>query len=194
MPATYYHKHTDEDLFETYQSMLDYSGRVEPDLMAEIEHRGGMEVFLKKLHMHQQKEKEKNRIADEVYSLCRKGFSLSLIKSQVKSPLLHDQDLNQLVEEKFNAFVWHKKDVSVSRKTLVLCVISFLITSTAGSAVWGYSVKHFGALSYVALAILAISIMVLTQFIVGKTTSNVLVFATGFLSIIASYLLGVFLL
>lgn len=191
---SYYQKHTDEDLFEAYQSMVDYSGKPNNELADEIERRGGMAHFINKLNAYEEKKKEKKKIAEEVYSLYKQQYSLPLIKSQVKSSLFSEKELHVLIEENFNRFGQHEADVSINNNTVLRCAISFIVTTFIGSVAWGYALKHFGSFIFIVLSIISVLLMILTQLFVGKTTSNLLVFITGFLSIVASYFVGLFLI
>lgn len=174
--------------------MMDYSGSLEPDLEKEIERRGGMKVFLHNLQRHRQFQEEQNRIARLVYSMHNQQMPLSVIISNIKSNIIADPFLKSLIEEKYRSFDLQKKNAIINKNTFLRCLVSFIVTTMVGSAVWGFAVLYFGSYSYILLPILSLIIMLLTQIFAGKTTSNVLVFSTGFLSILTSYFSGFILL
>lgn len=173
---------------------MEYSGKMDPGFELEIKRRGGLKLFLEKLERDQLIQEEKKQITEKAYSLFRQQIPLSVIKSNIKSSILTGEEVNALLDEKHHDFHQHKENISINNNTILRCLISFFITSAIGSLIWAYTIIYFGAFMYVILAMLSALIMVLTQIIAGKTTSNLLVFVSAFLSIVVSYFTGVLLI
>ncbi|RED26209.1 hypothetical protein BD847_0124 [Flavobacterium cutihirudinis] len=113
-----YKNYSNEDLEEAYTTMMDYSGKASKEILVEIDNRGGIDIFLSTLEFNKLNKKEINRITAEVYSMSNDYSDLDFIKQFIKSDVLNHDELNELIELKFNEHLAILTDRTINQKTI----------------------------------------------------------------------------
>lgn len=122
-----YKNYTDKDLEEAYNTMIEYSGKASDDILSEINNRGGIEVFLSRIEFNKKNKKEIIRITNEVYSMSKDYSDLDFIKQFVKSETINPQELERLIELKFNEHQAILKNNTINRKTIFGSLIGIIL-------------------------------------------------------------------
>ncbi|SFD64549.1 hypothetical protein [Flavobacterium phragmitis] len=122
-----YKKYSDKDLEDAYLTMMEYSGKASDELLLEIENRGGINLFLSSLEFNSINKKEIKRITDEVYSMSNDYSDLDFIRQFVKSDILTSEELEKLIELKFNEHQKIVKDRIINQKTIFGSLIGMTI-------------------------------------------------------------------
>ena len=175
---------------EVYNTMVEYSGHPNEELLNEINYRGGMDSFLKKIQHSKNVAQEVERITNEVYELCRNSIPLEQIQKQVSSNSLSKQEIRELIESRFTKYHAYKKDRSINTITVLRCASAGLMAIIVGSFLWGFIIHSAGEANNIVFAGISIVIFVIVQYVSGKSTHNILAFSTAFLSIMVTYFLG----
>src|SRR5829696_9061769 len=93
-----YRKYSDEDVWESYNSMLDYSGKVDDDLLVEIESRGGLEKLKKNIGERNLVPDEIKRINNLVFNIYKSEPDHNKIRNSITSNLLSPEELSQAID------------------------------------------------------------------------------------------------
>ena len=181
-----YKKFSYDDLIESYTNLIEYSGKANPEILEEIENRGGMELFQYAIEYKKQYRNELNRISKEVRELSNDYKDLDFIKQFVKSNILNEEDLNSYVEQKFNENQKIIADKVINSKTIIGSLIGTFIGAFLGFLFLLLTSFFFKAFIYfliiVAYLICYFSIRILTK----QSASNIVVLISAVIGTIIS--------
>ena len=184
-----YKKFSYDDLIESYTNFIEYSGKANPEILNEIENRGGMEKFQKAIENKKQYRIEINRISKEVRELSNEYKDLDFIKQFVKSDILNQEDLDNYIVLKFNENRKIIADRVINSKTIIGSFIGALIGGFLGFLFLLLSSLFFKAFIYfliiVAYLICYFSIRILTK----QSASNIIVLISAVIGTIISIVL-----
>jgi hypothetical protein len=173
--------------------MLEYSGTANDELLTEIQVRGGMDAFLKKIEVNKLRDKEIEKLSNEIYSLCRNTTTVELINSKLSSEILSKTELSELIISRYNSYQSNIHNISITNYTVIRCFIGGVLAIFTGSIIWGYSIFYFHSANYIVLSVLSVILFLIVQLVSGKSSKNTLVFTTAFISIIASFFIGFYI-
>ncbi len=181
-----YNKFTDDELIEAYTTMMDYSGKADESILKEIDHRGGLERFLKEIEQKNINKAESDRVLNELIKLNKEGFSLDEIKSNISSELWTKQHLNAFIENRYIKHQLFLNDKSIDKELILKSILGIAIASFAGTGlilliVIVFKFAHFGLL----VPVYFLSYMVIKGF-TGKTHNNGIVFIACLIATIIS--------
>lgn len=181
-----YNKFTDDELIEAYTTMMDYSGKADESILKEIDHRGGLEKFLKEIEQKNINKAESDRVLNELIKLNKEGFSLDEIKSNISSELWTKQHLNAFIENRYIKHQLFLNDKSIDKELILKSILGIAIASFAGTGlilliVIVFKFAHFGLL----VPVYFLSYMVIKGF-TGKTHNNGIVFIACLIATIIS--------
>lgn len=181
-----YKKFTYDDLIESYTNLIDYSGKANPEILEEIENRGGMEKFQQAINEKKQYRKEINRIAKEVYELSNDYKDLEFVKQFVKSDILNQEDLNNLIERKFNENQKIIADRKINSKTIVGSIIGCLIGSILAFLFLLLTALFFKAFIYYLIIFAYLICYFSIRLITKQSASNIIVLVSAVIGTIIS--------
>jgi uncharacterized phage infection (PIP) family protein YhgE len=189
-----YSKYSDDELIDSYSTMLDYSGKANAEILAEIQSRGGLDSFLKQKELKEKNKKEVGRISKEVHDACKNyvGADLDFVKHSITSDILSNEDLSYLIERKF---VEHKAtlaDKEIDSNTIVGSVTGILVGSALGSIFLIICIVIFNSIVYFPLVGVYIIAYQTIKFITKKSRNNIVVFVASFISTILALLIAIF--
>jgi len=189
-----YSKYSDDELIEAYSSMLDYSGKIENDLMSEIESRGGMERFQKIISDKKANHKESTRIIKEVIELSKQGFDLEKIKQTISSELWSKQHLYDFIDLKYLEHKLYINDISVDNNLVFKSILGFVVSTITGSVVWCFSILYLKFVLYPFLVAVYFISYFIIRGLTGKSHNNAVVFLAALAATIGSFVIGFILL
>lgn len=185
-----YEKYTDEELIVAYNDMMDYSGKISPDMEKIIAERGGIDNFKKLVSDKKKFNTEKARIKKEVNSLTTLETDIDFIKKLVSSEILTNEDLEIVITKTFHDCQSTLSNKRITTDTIVRSIVGLLIASVLGAVLWSCSILFLKKIYFPIL----IPIYVFNYFIIylftRKTRSNVVVFIASVLAIIGSIVMG----
>ena len=184
-----YSKYSDDDLIESYTTMIDYSGKADDALLKEIEHRGGIDSFLKRIENKKTNHKEINRIVKEVHTLSKDYSDLEFIKKFISSDILSQQELDELVAIKFKEHQDMLVDRKIDSKTIIGSVIGTLIGSFLGFLFLVLCLYLFDAFLFFTIVGAYIICYVAIRLITKKSRNNAAVFIASALGTIIATIL-----
>jgi hypothetical protein len=185
-----YSKYSDEDILETYNSMLEYSGRADKDLMIEIESRGGLEKI--KLN-----ENGRNIVPDEVKRINRlvlHSYKIEpdqdMIRNAISSSVLSPDELSQVIDAALLNAKSYYNDKKIDAGTIIRCLIGVAISAVAGAWFWCFSIMITGEMMYILITVIYLISYLITRLLTRKSRNNVLVFLAGFVATLIAIPLG----
>ena len=188
-----YSKYTTDELIEAYNSMLDYSGQLSPELSQEIELRGGIKSFKNLIARKKIVDEEIKRLSAEIFSFVNTDVDIEFIKGRIKSEVLSEQEVNNLIESKFYSFKKYKVDQSISKDVYIQSLITTLAASVIGGMALALLVYFITPIFlYFIIPIYLIDYLII-HLITKKTRRNIIVFISILVSTIISIILGVYL-
>ncbi|HMT72379.1 MAG TPA: hypothetical protein PKD16_19595 [Saprospiraceae bacterium] len=185
-----YKKYSDKDLLESYSTALDYSGKADKDLVAEIDNRGGIEQMKKSVAEQNIVPDEIKRIYKLVFSLHKKDPNPIIIKYAITSDILSPEQLDKAIDIAIEDVEKHTKDISINSRTIIGSAIGVIISSLIGAGLWCYSIIQTGKMYYIfTVGILIISYIII-RLLTKQSNNNVIVFIATFSSAFIAILLG----
>jgi hypothetical protein len=186
MSKNYYHNFSTKELAETYTTTMGSYGKVEGELLAEINSRGG-ETWLK---AEIEKDKivfaERMRIRKEVMQLTSTESDAELIKKFIHSDILSQEALAALIENTERAYKKDIKNKQVNLTTIAGCVIGIVTGTASGGLVWFAEAKYLGEIYYVSFVFIYLLAYLIIRVITKKNAGNVLVLVSALLASICS--------
>ena len=185
-----YRNYSDKDLEEAYSTMIDYSGKANENILSEINHRGGIDVFLSKIEFNKNNKKEIIRITNEVYSMSKDYSDLEFIKQFIKSEILNSEELEQLIEIKFAEHQAILKNKIINQKTIFGSLIGMLLGIIISMLFYLLIIYFLGKfVLYPIIAVYTICYQCI-KFITKQTRENIFIFI---MTLVATLLTVLFL-
>lgn len=139
-----YKKYADKDLLESYSTAMDYSGKADKDLVAEIDSRGGIDQIKKNVAEQNVVPDEIKRIYKLVFSLHKKAPNHNAIKSSITSDILSAEQLDKAIDMAIDDAEKHTKDTSINSRTIIGSLVGVIVSSLIGAGLWCYSIVQTG--------------------------------------------------
>lgn len=185
-----YKKFSEDDLIESCTALIDYSGKANPEILQEIENRGGMESFLTSIEKKKLNQKEINRIARETVELSDDDKDLEFVKRFIKSDILSQESLEQLIERKFNEHQLEISDRKINSNAIIGGFFGIIIGSILGYLFLMVGI-HFLEKFYFSSMIGAYIVCYLSiKFLTKQSRNNVVIFIASFIAAVISMVLA----
>lgn len=189
-----YETYTDKDLIDAYNSMLEYSGEPSKDMKNAIELRGGMDWFKRKIESENRLKQETDRISKEVYSLVSPETNIEFITKVIKSDILTTDQLNELIEKKYNLYQNVVNNRRITQKTIAGCIIGIITGLLCGGFALQFLFKESMVLAFFCLILIYLFSYLIIWLLTKQRRSNWLVFLSCFLATVGAFILGLYLL
>ena len=187
---SFYRKFSDNDLTEAYSSMINYSGKANADLLNEIDYRGGMDKFLKQIEKAKVAETEIKRVTEEVYSLSSPDTNIEFIRQTIGSDILSQDQLDFLIERKFDAHQAMLADTSIGTSTIIGSLVGGAIGSLISGILFGLSIIYFDRIFFFLLVIVYIICYSIIKLVTKQSRNNLAVFIASFLATVGAAVIG----
>lgn len=189
-----YKKYTDEELIEVYTSMIEYSGKANTEVLQEIELRGGLDNFKKRIEYKATIEQEKNRISKEIFSLTSTATDAEFIKSLVTSDILTKDQVDELVENKFASFQALNKNRQINSKTIIGSVVGIIVGTILGGWLLYFISKKLDGVYYFFIVPVYILNYLIILLITKRTRTNLVVLLASILATIGALVLFLYMI
>jgi hypothetical protein len=189
-----YRKYNNQELMESYTSAMDYSGMANKDLMAEIDSRGGVQELTKWVAEQNIVPNEIKRINGAIRLLFLNGANEQDIKKEITSDILQTDELAGVVQNALSHEVAIKRDLTISKKTIVGCTLGLLISTLIGTVIWLVVILKTGIIYYALNVVTLFISIIIIRLITGQSRNNLLVFLASFFSAFLSLIFGLWLI
>ncbi|MDP5201025.1 hypothetical protein [Flavobacterium sp. DG2-3] len=183
-----YKNYSDKDLEEAYISMIDYSGKASKEILFEIDNRGGIDAFLSMLESNKINKKEIQRITKEVYDLCYDYSDLDFIKQFIKSDILDSDELDKLVNSKFNEYQAILSDRAINQKTIYGSLIGMTVGIIISLMFYAFIINLFGRFIYYPIVAVYFICYLTIKLITKQTRNNSFVFISSLMGTVLTLL------
>jgi len=185
-----YEKYSDEELYEIYKTIDNYSPEAKEALDKVLEKKGGVESLIKKIEEEQTIQAEINRIKNETNVLGHRGVDSSFIKTTMTSEIFSKDEIEKIIDDKYSEVEENLKDQKITDKTIVWVIIGGVIATIVGGALWGASIIFSGRIFYIFIAGLYIVCYGIIRLITKKSYNNKAVLIASVISSAIAFLLG----
>lgn len=188
-----YKKYSDNDLIIAYSTMMATSGKLSSDLADEIEKRGGLEFFKRKLALRKSHPEEVSRLTKEIQSLTTPETDWQFVRTLLNSDFMSKEDLDIFVKNVFDEF----KSISIDKKITKDVIIKSLIGFFAGSIIsglfwWGILYMFHEPFIFLIPLVFIIGHLII-KIITKRSAKNRVVLASSILSAVFGLMIGHFL-
>jgi hypothetical protein len=173
---------------------MDYSGMANKDLMAEIDSRGGVQELTKWVAEQNIVPNEIKRINGAIRLLFLNGANEQGIKKEITSDILQADELAGVVQNALSHEVAIKRDLTISKKTIVGCTLGLLISTLIGTVIWMVVILKTGIIYYALNVVTLFISIIIIRLITGQGRNNLLVFLASFFSAFLSLIFGLWLI
>jgi len=188
-----YLDYSDDDLIEAYTSMMEYSGEITTEMQADIDRKGGIDNFKKKIELKLACQKELNRILKEIYDLVSNETNYEFVRKFISSDFFSEEELDEIVHKKFSQILQAKQNTKITSRTIWGCLIGMIFGSILSSIVSVFLVQYALPLTLLVIFTYMICYLII-RIITKQTRNNILVFITAFLATIISLFLDFYIL
>lgn len=187
-----YSNYSDDELIEAYTTMIAYSGEPTIHMQMEIDERGGIDNFKRKINLNQTRAKEQNRIYKEVYRLVSNETNYEFVRKFISSDIFSESELDEIVQRKFSQISTSKQNLSITSRTIWGCIIGMVCGSIASSIVSVFLIQYSLPLTLLVIITYLICYGII-WLITKQTRNNILVFVTAFLATVISLFLDFYI-
>jgi hypothetical protein len=178
---------TDEELFQVYLAIDDYSDEAKEAIEMELRKRGGLDKVKAAYEVGRRLLQEQQRIMRDTYKLAEGGTDISLLKTLITSELFAPEQTHALVEEAYAQKMEEIADRKVKPRTVYGSMIGGLAGSIVGGLLWGILAIQTQRIFYFLFAVMALISYGLIRLFTRQSKENTVVaIATG-----ASVIIGV---
>lgn len=181
----FYSNFSEKDLIESYTNQIDYQGKADKEILAEILSRGSLEKFQAKINIQNSILNEQNRVIREIHGHYMNKLSKQECLQLIHSDLLTDKTINFLVETKYNQIHKNVENLKVDSETVIKVIFGTFVSSAISSVVIFILLYKFNFL-VVFNFFLLIPVYIINYWIIrlitGKTRDNLAVFIGSFIA------------
>lgn len=185
-----YKKYSDADIIRVYSTMMDNSGNVSSDILKEIERRGGMEYFKRKLELRKKHPEELLRITNETQALTKIDSDFSFVRKLISSDILAQQDLDLFTKSVFEEQQAMLRDKQITSDTVSKGIAGFIIGAIVSGMIWWGLLKLMHSPFFYILPLLYILCYYIIRSLTKKSSKNVVVLILSFASFLVGVLIG----
>ncbi|HXU28847.1 MAG TPA: hypothetical protein VN698_16575 [Bacteroidia bacterium] len=186
-----YKKYSDDDLIDIYNTTIDYSGKIEADLAAEILNRGGIDKLQKFATTENKHPNEIKKINKAIYRLCKNGATIEYIKSNISSKILSPTQLSEHIEKQVAYIKFNIADKAINARTIIGSLTGLFISTIIGSIIWAYTLMHSGYMFYILIPGMLLISYFIIRLLTGQSKNNWLVFIATFFSVFFSIVIAI---
>ncbi|MBF8458107.1 hypothetical protein IV494_13065 [Kaistella sp. G5-32] len=191
----FYSNFSENDLREAYKNQVDYQGKPNEEILAEIKKRGGLESLVSKIRQEQKHVDERNKIIREIHGHYMKKKSKEECNILIKSDLISESEKLVLINEKYTHIHNHSENLKIDSKTIVKSIAAIFISSILTFLIFllFITVINFALIAFL-VPIYIINYLII-KVITGKTRNNIIIFlATFFATLLSVFYLYVLVL
>lgn len=188
-----YRYYSDLQLIEVYNNKENYTEEARKALEIVVNEKGGLALLQKNYTKIQEKIEEKRKIEAQILLLINQRISKDEISNSLKSDIVSESEINDILEEKFNEIEAHEKDLQIKPRTIIGSIFGTAIGGTIGGVLWGLQMIYSAHIFYIfGLGLVMLSYSVI-KFFTKQSKNNIVVFFLTILSVIYALALGFFL-
>jgi hypothetical protein len=193
MSKNYYSKYNFKELADVYTTTFANYGKIDGELLEEINNRGGEITFKALLENEKILHNERQRIVDETIGLITPETDIEFVKKLISSDLISKAEVDALVESTAASTIKYQINKKITSKTIVGCIIGGGVGYLLGLGLLFLQAIYLKDVYYLSLILIYIVAYVLIRLITKQNASNIIVFISALLTTIFSFVTFLFL-
>jgi hypothetical protein len=190
-----YEAYTDEELYNVYENIDDYSAEAQEAFDIVIAKKGGLEGFLDRMNEKAAYAAEINRIGREVVTMSRKNVDPDFMRTIISSQILPPEKVNDIITQASGLVALEKEDKKIKPRTIIGSVLAIIVATAIGGIAWGLKEIYAPNIYRQIQLLLVLGLVLLCYGIVKRFTRqskrNTVVIIATLISIALSLTLGV---
>jgi hypothetical protein len=172
-----YSSYSDEQLFDVWARINEYTPEAEEALKAIINQKGGLEALTQRLRAQAERNNEIQRLTREARVLLHQGISPAQVKDRLSSRILASDQITNITSQVVSEEERESKDRQVTPGTFLGALVGGLLGGTVGGIIFGISIIQ----SHRIMFIFGFGVVMIcygcVHLFTRKTSRNSLVFA-----------------
>jgi hypothetical protein len=185
-----YSKYTDEELLETYSTMMEYSQKADEEVSAELAKRGGLDVVKDRVEENNAVPKEIKKLKKKIFEEYKKNPDREYVKRSIRSKLLSVGELELLINNTIESIDLFNQDRIIDSRTVMGGTVGGIIATLLGSGIWWYSLVITGKMLFILIPVISILAYVIIGYFTKQSRKNTFVFLVTFAATFLSILMG----
>lgn len=187
---TRYREESNENLYDIYLNIKDYSADAKEALTVILQEKGGLEKIKLILDKKQDKRFEKIRLEKQIIEFHKEGMEVDEITLSLKPILLSQNELQQLVKQKVNSIEKDASVKSINPRTIIGGVLGAIVGGTIGGILWGLHMMYSNKMVLFFIFGLVLISYAIIKWTTKQSKKNIAVLILTILSVIYALLLG----
>jgi hypothetical protein len=193
MSKNYYSKYNFKELADVYTTTFANYGKINDELLEEINNRGGEIKFKEQLENEKRLHKERQRIINETTELITPETDLDFVKKLISSELISKSEVDTIVESAATSTIKYQSNKAITSKTIAGCIIGGGMGYLLGLGLLILEAIFLKDVFYISLILIYVIAYFLIRLITKQNASNIIVFISALLTTILSFATFLFL-
>jgi hypothetical protein len=185
-----YKNYSDEDLFEVYSMISEYSEEAKEALEIVLNNKGGIDKLRERIEDRHKIEDEFSRLTDQTYELISLGLNDNDIKQELIYTFHTPDQIDDLIISTRNKFNQEVSNQKIKPRTVFGGLVGGAIGGIIGGIIWG---MHLVYAERIILFLSVVPIVInysLIKFFTKQSWKNIAVLLITILASIFAFLLG----
>lgn len=188
-----YSQYTDSELIQIYNNKSGYTEEAKKALEIVINEKGGIDLIQSRNTANIEKQNEKSKLNEEIKKMYDEGMTINDISMRLSASTLSQEEIDEVVNQKFNFLEEQKNDLSVNSGTIIGSVFGGLLGGIIGGILWGLQMIYSGRMFYIFLLGLFFISYGFIKLLTKKSRNNIAVFIATALSVLFALMLGIYM-
>jgi hypothetical protein len=187
MANNYYNKFSTQELIEVYTTTIDNYGKIEGELLAEVNSRGGEALLKQQITDAKVIAKERQRIAKEVQQYTNDAMDVALIKKFIQSDIFSPAELENEIDKVYGLIRKAQHNRKIDGNVIAGCAVGIVVGSGLGSLLIYLELLFFPILLYPSFLIVYGIAYYIIRLITKRNAANLLVLLSALLATILAF-------
>lgn len=188
-----YSQYTDSELIQIYNNKSGYTEEAKKALEIVINEKGGIDLIQSRNTANIEKQNEKSKLNEEIKKMYDEGMTINDISMRLSASTLSQEEIDEVVNQRFNFLEEQKNDLTVNSGTIVGSVFGGLLGGIIGGILWGLQMIYSGRMFYIFLLGLIFISYGFIKLLTKKSRNNIAVFIATALSVLFALTLGIYM-
>lgn len=188
-----YSQYTDSELIQIYNNKSGYTEEAKKALEIVINEKGGIDLIQSRNTANIEKQNEKSKLNEEIKKMYDEGMTINDISMRLSASTLFQEEIDEVVNQRFNFLEEQKNDLTVNSGTIVGSVFGGLLGGIIGGILWGLQMIYSGRMFYIFLLGLIFISYGFIKLLTKKSRNNIAVFIATALSVLFALTLGIYM-
>lgn len=186
MAKNYYSKYTLKELSEVYITTKDNYGKIDGELLEEINDRGGETAFRIEVEEAKVEHAEKVRVVNEVIDLTGKESNPDFLKTLIRSEIIPQTELHEIIVTTHAEIIARQRNRKVTSGTIVGCIVGIVLGSFLGVIILYLQSLYLEKIYYYSLVLVYAASFIIIRIPTKQNAANIMVLISALIATIIS--------